>query len=342
MKKSKKPIKKEVAFRDNIIAIEDLPFPIIHYPGFYGAFFGFRKNEKSNIFFCSCVKEAIENYIKLKIKYPSQENANLNRNYILDSMYFPYEIVRKLIKQKIPNNEKVIKFLKFENKLCHECNKATPSYKYCHEMYGGVFKQTYGWYINKKSYEFGISGILALEVNYLKDRCPEELINFLEEASKLVKERNILQRKEGSSTKYFQIESNLNKILRKINNIIENEVRVKFGHKKVGEAWTSETILYYMIQKLYPNMTILRHFRTSFLDYLELDVYIKELNIGIEYQGLQHFRPVKHWGGEFALKKTKERDKKKKELCEKEGIKLIYFYYDEDLSEDIIKERIES
>ena len=337
MKKNKRPAKKEVAYKDNIISIENLPFPIVYYPGFYGAFFGFKKNKKSNIVFCSCAKEAIENYIKLRIKFPPQKNADPTRNYILDSMYFPYELIKELLKQKVPSNENVIKFLNFENKLCHECNKNTPSYKYCHEMYGELFKQTYGWYINKKSYEYGVFG-----VNYLKERCPEELISDLDEASQIVKKINLFRRTGDVDDSLSQLESKFNKLMRKINNIIENEVRINFGHKKIGEAWTSETILYYMVQKLCPNKTILRHYRPAFLDYLELDVYIKELNLGIEYQGLQHFKPVKHWGGELALEKTKERDKRKKALCKKEKIKLIYFYYDEDLSEDIVKERIES
>ena len=57
-----------------------------------------------------------------------------------------------------------------------------------------------------------------------------------------------------------------------------------------------------------------------------LDIFIKELNIGIEYQGAQHIRPVEYFGGKEAFKKTQERDKKKKRLCNRNGIKLIYVY----------------
>jgi len=34
---------KEIAFRDNTVAKEQLPLPIVLYPGFYGTFFGFKK-----------------------------------------------------------------------------------------------------------------------------------------------------------------------------------------------------------------------------------------------------------------------------------------------------------
>jgi hypothetical protein len=34
---------------------------------------------------------------------------------------------------------------------------------------------------------------------------------------------------------------------------------------------------------------------------LELDFYLPEHNIGIECQGIQHFKPIEHWGGEDML-----------------------------------------
>ena len=59
-------------------------------------------------------------------------------------------------------------------------------------------------------------------------------------------------------------------------------------------------------------MDIIKHHHHYFLRGLELDIYIKDLRVGIEYQGLQHYKPVKHWGGEGALKELKIRDRKKK------------------------------
>lgn len=56
-----------------------------------------------------------------------------------------------------------------------------------------------------------------------------------------------------------------------------------------------------------------------------LDFYLQEYNIAIEVQGDQHFRPVKYWGGEENFQKVITRDKRKKELCEKNGVYLIYY-----------------
>ena len=61
------------------------------------------------------------------------------------------------------------------------------------------------------------------------------------------------------------------------------------------------------------------------LNGLELDFYIQELNVGIECQGIQHFEPVNIFGGKTKFIKRIENDKKKKELCDKNGIKLLYY-----------------
>lgn len=68
----------------------------------------------------------------------------------------------------------------------------------------------------------------------------------------------------------------------------------------------------------------------EWLDHLELDFYIPSLNIAIECQGLQHFRPVDFGGkgedwSQKQYKETIERDNKKRILCLKNGVKLLYY-----------------
>lgn len=58
---------------------------------------------------------------------------------------------------------------------------------------------------------------------------------------------------------------------------------------------------------------------------LKLDFYLPDFNIAIECQGLQHFRSVELFGGEKEFKIRKERDNIKKILCDKYGIKILYF-----------------
>ena len=59
--------------------------------------------------------------------------------------------------------------------------------------------------------------------------------------------------------------------------------------------------------------------------HLSLDFYLPDYNIAIECQGMQHYRPVKTFGGEEQFKKQIELDKKKKILCEKNNMRLLYY-----------------
>ncbi len=56
---------------------------------------------------------------------------------------------------------------------------------------------------------------------------------------------------------------------------------------------------------------------------MELDVWIPSIKVGIEYQGEQHFFPIKHWGGELAFEEVQKRDQEKRDACKLRGIELI-------------------
>lgn len=67
------------------------------------------------------------------------------------------------------------------------------------------------------------------------------------------------------------------------------------------------------------------HCHPDFLNGLELDFYVPDIKLGIECQGIQHYSPVEFFGGEEGFEKTILRDEVKKELCENNGVKLIFF-----------------
>lgn len=56
-----------------------------------------------------------------------------------------------------------------------------------------------------------------------------------------------------------------------------------------------------------------------------LDFYLPKYNVAIECQGIQHFQPIDHFGGEENLIKRQNRDKEKLKLCNENGIKLLYY-----------------
>jgi len=58
---------------------------------------------------------------------------------------------------------------------------------------------------------------------------------------------------------------------------------------------------------------------------LSLDFYLPDYNIAIECQGIQHFKPVNHFGGKIAFINNRAKDISKYNLCKENGIKIIYY-----------------
>ena len=122
----------------------------------------------------------------------------------------------------------------------------------------------------------------------------------------------------------------INSLLTKFLNIYtreaENFFREKTDLPKIGEGWIAETQLFYMISDIFPKEKVIHHGHPSWLGKQHLDIFIPSINLGIEYQGEQHLRPVDYFGGEDAFKETVIRDQRKKRLCEKNNCNLIYVY----------------
>ena len=68
-------------------------------------------------------------------------------------------------------------------------------------------------------------------------------------------------------------------------------------------------------------------YRTEWLGTQSLDFYLPKFNIGIEFDGKQHYEPVSVFGGEDGFKIQHERDVRKNKLCEENGVKLIRIPY---------------
>ena len=68
----------------------------------------------------------------------------------------------------------------------------------------------------------------------------------------------------------------------------------------------------------------------KFKNKLKFDFYIPEKNICIEFDGEQHFKPIRYFGGNKSFELQKIKDQIKNEYCNKNKIKLIRFRFDED------------
>lgn len=73
---------------------------------------------------------------------------------------------------------------------------------------------------------------------------------------------------------------------------------------------------------------IFRKAKPSWLNYMELDMYSKDLGLAIEYQGRQHYIHVPFFHKTIELfEAQRERDKRKKQLCQDNNVILIEIPY---------------
>ena len=72
---------------------------------------------------------------------------------------------------------------------------------------------------------------------------------------------------------------------------------------------------------------------------LKIDYFLVDFNIGIEYDGEQHFKPS-FTGKWETVDKVQRRDKLKDKMCSDKGIKIIRFRYDEKLDKESVLMKI--
>jgi len=104
---------------------------------------------------------------------------------------------------------------------------------------------------------------------------------------------------------------------------LQNKFRVSKGLSKIGEGWVSETDLYNKIKNHYSKLKVIQHGKPKWLGRQHVDIWIPKFNIGIEYQGLQHDKPIDFFGGEESFKKNQKRDERKKRLFKENNSILI-------------------
>lgn len=94
-----------------------------------------------------------------------------------------------------------------------------------------------------------------------------------------------------------------------------------------------------ILKKILPNEQV--DFEYHVGERLLVDVYVPSYRLGIEYHGRQHFEYSAFFHGSKAnFDLAKERDERKIELCREQGITLVVFRYNDDLTEDSVFDRI--
>jgi hypothetical protein len=120
----------------------------------------------------------------------------------------------------------------------------------------------------------------------------------------------------------------------------ENEIREILGIPHISEGWISEVELLNIVRDIFPDKQVLHQASPEWLNRQRLDIFIPELNLAIEYQGQQHYKPVPLFGGEKGFLQTQEHDTLKTKLCAENDTKLIYFRYDEQINRKLVETRL--
>lgn len=105
-------------------------------------------------------------------------------------------------------------------------------------------------------------------------------------------------------------------------------------------TWKSEFMLYKYIKEFVPDTVY--QAQPKWLRPQSLDVFVESKSIGIEYQGIQHFQPVEHFGGNAGYIKTVKRDENKRQKCAEHGVQLLYWNYQEEVTKLSVKEFLEN
>lgn len=115
------------------------------------------------------------------------------------------------------------------------------------------------------------------------------------------------------------------------------DVRMRLGISK----WKNEALLYSIIKSLFIGCRVEREYSPSWLNRQRIDIFLPEKNLAIEYQGEQHFTPISIFGGESAFEKGQERDRIKLEKCNENNVNLVYFNFNEPLTQDYIRRKLQ-
>lgn len=115
---------------------------------------------------------------------------------------------------------------------------------------------------------------------------------------------------------------------------LENTIRSKKGFNLVGSLY-NESLLFKLISEAFPNLTIISQYSPVWLGKQRFDIYIKELNLAIEYNGKQHYEPIGFYGGLEGYQNTLKRDEEKRRKCIQNNCRLIEIKYDENFEDSL-------
>ena len=315
--KRKKPAQKPTAAKSegNEIVIESgLPLKVVHYPpSRLGMIFAFSEVEESVPYLCDCSKVILETIRALK------GLPNLYSALLVSAPYIPGSVMQRV---KLGTDKDIDQLFRIE--ICHACCKVFPSLMSSAYEHGSfIFRWLY-WYEKQECY---LQGFDYPSFKAIPSRVEDEFTEYLKISATL-------------NTPSFS-KPTYSKARDRIRSLLSLLVKERFEIESLGGSSHAEITILKMVKELLPTQKIISHFRPDWLNRLEIDIWIPEMNIGIEYQGEQHYHPIEIWGGEVGLKDLQIRDSRKRKICKERGVRLIEIKYDEAISKSSLAKLLE-
>lgn len=233
--------------------------------------------------------------------------------------------VKKLTTETFINRAKIIHGNKYDYYNVKYKNYNYPVSINC--FIHGIFKQTPDGHLIKKAG--------CPKCGFIKTITKRRLTlnNFIDKASKVHNNKYIYD--------YVKYTNSSSKIIIKcpvkghktFTQIANNHLR---GHgcpicnESKGEKIIRIFLINNKINFIFQKKFIIDNLKTSAFDF-----YLPQKNICIEYDGPQHFIPIKYFGGYKKLNSQIKRDKAKTEFCKQQNITLIRIRYDENIEEKL-------
>lgn len=147
-----------------------------------------------------------------------------------------------------------------------------------------------------------------------------KILCLLDETNELLQSKNMI-RVRLCHEQYKECVKKLNNWIKENLNIAYKRYIKNFGNVK----WKSEYRLFQFIKIFFPDA--IYQYRSEWLGEQSLDIFIPSISSCIEYHGEQHFTSSAYFGGDPGLEKQKERDYRKEEKCNENGVKYVVWAY---------------
>lgn len=181
----------------------------------------------------------------------------------------------------------------------------------------------HGWFFQKPYWHLRSEGCPKCGREKANKNESDSLQDFLEKAK--------TSHPTGYSFDNVKLEDFKNKVTITCN--IHGDFRIRRANFIAGQGCPKCTLVNQMkllkkLEKRFSNIEFNWEYKANWLGKQRIDIFIPELKIAIEYDGQQHFVPIKHFGGKAGLEITKTRDKLKEQKCKENGVLLIRLKYD--------------